>query len=136
MDKEDYLKLSQKTDEELADIYHGFNCYDYPEEFKHLARGKDEPFIYPEIMTFIEGIVGHELIMRSGNNKDMSDEEFRDFYDGTYKGDEEAKRRYEIRNLKEILKKYNIDGLLDWTKTPDEIMEDAIKIKNEKTRDD
>lgn len=80
------------------------------------------------LMQYIESKVDKKLLSRTWN-KHMSDEEFNDFWQGCHCGDMEAKRRYDIRMVKQLAAKYEIDiDLLDLTKPYDEILEQLSQI--------
>ncbi len=91
-DRKILLGESHKT---LAEWWNIFNHWDWPDEIPneeppapYIARGRRTA-----LMNWIEDEVGHRLISRV-HNKDMNDEEFEDFYRGSFKGDKEAKKRY------------------------------------------
>jgi len=49
------------------------------------------------LMQIIEDKIGHERISWEWNKERMTKDEFRDFYDGTFKRDKKANTRYEKR---------------------------------------
>lgn len=62
-----------------------------PEPTKFIPAGRRS-----KLMGAIDSLVGHKACSRAGN-KDMTDEEFSDFWAGTFEGDTEAKARYIAR---------------------------------------
>jgi hypothetical protein len=98
---EDINIINKEEDSTLEDWWIDLNCWEWPEKLPnecktHLQEGSE--YIYSsrrsQLRDFIEYRIGHRRISRKWN-KDMTAEEFNNFYLGTYLGDKEAKKRYE-----------------------------------------
>ena len=101
---EDYEILNKQDDVTLAQWNCKMNSWEWPEELPNEPKDIDVPMRErgtngrrSQMMAVIEERVGRRLISWEWNKDRMSIEEFNDFYDGTYKGDKEARTRYKKR---------------------------------------
>jgi hypothetical protein len=132
-------ELIDTADEQtLARWWCELNRYEAPEPFMDKEEIENLVDVPPKdwklntrlnsIMQYIQTKVEGKLLSRTWN-KHMTDEEFDDFWQGCYCGDIEAKRRYDIRKVKKLAAKYEVDiDLLDLTKSHDEILEQLSQI--------
>jgi hypothetical protein len=101
---EDYEILNKEDDVTLAQWWCMLNRWDWPEELPnkdltHRDKGYKTGGRRSQLMNIIENRVGKRLISWQWNKNDMTNEEFNDFYAGTYCGDKEAKSRHEKRDF-------------------------------------
>jgi hypothetical protein len=100
MINEDDKKILQSQDDStLIQWWLMLNHWEWPDELSN-----EEQPIYKnvkntrryQIMDWIDKKVGHRAISRI-HNRDMTDEEFDDFWKGNYEGDKETHERYDKR---------------------------------------
>lgn len=75
-------------------------------------------------MSYIEKDIGKKECLRYSNRDDMTNEEFEDFWNGSYENDTEAKERHDKRFIKGYVKKYNLNIELDYNKSSSELMKE------------
>ena len=99
---EDKEIMNTKSDQTLAEWYCVLNNWGWPDELPDPeSRDDRKGRRRSELMKYMEERVGHRLVMRTWN-KEMPDEEFNDFYAGTYLGDKKARHRHEVRRHNRI----------------------------------
>ena len=101
---EDYEILAKQDDVTLAKWNCLMNRWGWPEELPSKPNDTELPMRErpingrrSQMMAVIEERVGARLISWEWNKDSMTEEEFADFYAGTYEGDKAAKARYEKR---------------------------------------
>ena len=126
--------LDSKTDIELAQIWIDLNKYNCPnslfhhkDEAKRLSelsvRSYEKNNIVSLIMKYISEKIGYYVILKLSNEKELSDEEFEDFWKGNYENDIYAKERDSIRALKKIAQNLKIYDEVDWNMTSKDVVE-------------
>jgi hypothetical protein len=96
---EEIYILEKQSAETLADWWCQLNRWQWPEELPNAMIEKERQESHDNdrgwvIMSWILERIKYRLISRTWN-KDMTDEEFDNFYRGTYEGDKVAKAKYE-----------------------------------------
>lgn len=146
MTKDDKKVIDLQNHETLAKWWTMINCSEIVDELpntkevnvtfdKPIAQWtKEETKAFKEsrslsIMSYIESIIGRKETSRYWNKDRMNNEEFEDFWLGTYEGDEEAKRHHEIKSFKKLATNANIPhDLIDWTRLSKDILEDLCEL--------
>ena len=96
--------LNKQDDDTLAKWNCLMNSWKWPEDLADEPDDENQPKSdwgkpsrRSEMMQFIEKRVGGRAISWAWNKERMTIEEFKDFYDGAYCGDKEAKKRSDSR---------------------------------------
>jgi len=99
--KADIEIIDSQDNATLAQWNCELNRWNWPEELpdedkSHESKNYSSGGRRSQLMSLMEERVGHRLISRTWN-KDMTDDEHDDFFNGTFCGDKEANARYEAR---------------------------------------
>lgn len=125
MTQEDREIIDGLPEIRVAELCNELNCYKVPKEFEKYAKEIEDESKVP-VKEYTRGII-HELRVYATSkcsprlvsrlwNKQMTDEEHNDFWEGHYNGNAEAKEGYVMRNWKEVLKNYpEIECKVDWS---------------------
>jgi hypothetical protein len=114
MRQEDIDAIEAQDEQTLAEWYCSLNSFICPDGLEDLGdiNRKSTSSRGWDIMCNIESIIGRRATSREWN-KNMTDEEFNDFYAGVYENDEEAHSRYEKRLGERAKKELADDETLD-----------------------
>lgn len=99
--EEDIEIMGRQSKETLALWSCELNRWNWPKELpdedkSHENKSYKSNGRRSQLRQYTEEKAGHRLVSRTWN-KDMSDDEFNEFYEGVFEGDERAKARYEAR---------------------------------------
>lgn len=93
---EDITLLEQQTPETLARWACQLNSWEWPAEIPNPEAEKDwaPGSRRSKLGDWIHKRIGYKAFLREWNRTQMNDEEFEDFWRGTFEGDQAAKERY------------------------------------------
>ena len=140
--KEDKITILQMTEQRIAELCNELNSYGKPaefpqywDEFTRLRKLTPREYTMDNILSKLHKFAKENCSRRLASrlrNKDMTDEEHDDFWEGNYGNDKEALERSTIRDWKNIATEYKVADQVDWDNTSRHIQDQLCAIMEDK----